>query len=128
MSNYESITHETIQEAVQNKLGVTEEIAHDIALRVLDYFGYEEEMIDNQLNQEDRRLFYFLQDVELLSTFWEEDVLPTTGRTWRIFYWKLNVEKIRAAARAAKDECFAEPDLYETLPEDIWSRETAQDA
>ena len=43
-------------------MGVTDEIADDISYRVLNYFGNGVEIIDNALDQDDRRLFYFLQD------------------------------------------------------------------
>lgn len=123
MNTFESVTHEMLEQAVLNKLQVTEEIAHDISIRVLNYFGFEEEVIDNRLNQEDRRLFYFLQDVQLISTFWEEELLPTTGRTWRVFYWKLNKDLIEKSAEPVAMDVVETPSLYDTLPEDIWSRE-----
>lgn len=107
-----------------NKMGVTEDISDEIALRVLNYFGYDEEIIDNVLDQDDRRMFYFLQDVELLSTHWEEVVLPN-GRMWRVFYWSLNVSKILEYARPQIEETATEIGLYDSLPEDVWSRPTA---
>ncbi len=123
MNIYDSITHQMLEQAVLNKLEVTDEIAHDIASRVLNYFGFEDEVIDNRLNQDDRRLFYFLQDVHLISTFWEEEILPTTGRTWRVFYWRLNKDQIERAAEPVVMHRAENPGLYETLPEDIWCRE-----
>ena len=123
MNMFETVTHEMLERAILNKLEVTEEIAHDIAIRVLNYFGYENEAIDNRLNQDDRRLFYFLQDVHLISTFWEEELLPTTGRVWRVFYWKLNSDQIAKAIEPTVIHHGEAPGLYESLPEDIWCRE-----
>lgn len=80
MSNIRSIiTYETLARAVKNKMEVTEDVAEDISLRVLNYFGFHDEIIDNALDQDDRRMFYFLQDVQLLTTRWEEVVLPPEG-------------------------------------------------
>jgi hypothetical protein len=123
MNMFECVTHEMLEQAVLNKLEVTDEIAHDIASRVLNYFGYEDEVIDNRLNQDDRRLFYFLQDVHLISTFWEEELLPTTGRMWRVFYWRLNKDQIEKAGEPVAIHDVEAPGLYENLPEDIWCRE-----
>jgi hypothetical protein len=123
MNDDRSITHDEFAKAVINKLNVTPDIADDIATRVLNYFGFYSEIIDNSLNQEDRRLFYFLQDLHLLGTHWEEELLPT-GRMWRVFYWKLNVDQIRRSAQPVTAE-EAQPDLYESLPEDVWTRESA---
>ena len=119
-----AITFEILSRAIMNKMGVTREISDDISLRVLNYFGYDDEIIDNVLDQDDRRMFYFLQDVELLSTHWEEVVLPN-GRMWRVFYWALNVPKILEYARPRRDESAVEIGLYDSLPEDVWSRQPA---
>ena len=118
------ITYETLSKAIKNKLEVTEDVADDIAYRVLNYFGYEDEIIDNALDQDDRRMFYFLQDVQILSTHWEEAVLPT-GRTWRVFYWVLNSERIMKYATPKTEDEAMELGLYDSLPADVWSRQTA---
>ncbi len=106
------------------RIGVKREAAEELAIRVLNYFGYGEEVIDNALDQEDRRLFYFLQDVSLLKTAWEEAILPN-GRTWRIFYWYLNVENIEEYAKE-EEAMEREQGLYDTLPQGVWSREEAK--
>jgi hypothetical protein len=118
------ITYEILAKAIKNRLEVTDDVAHDISYRVLNYFGFDDEIIDNALDQDDRRMFYFLQDVQLLTTHWEEAILPT-GRTWRVFYWVLNMEKIIRFAKPPEEHHVAEHGLYESLPEDIWSRSAA---
>ncbi|MCU0861904.1 MAG: hypothetical protein MUE65_06275 [Methanomassiliicoccales archaeon] len=95
--------------------------AGELALRVLNYFGFEDEAIDNSLDQEDRRLFYFLQDLGLLKTAWEEAMLPS-GRIWRIFYWSLNVESIEEYSREVETPK-EEEGLYEALPAAVWARD-----
>lgn len=125
MSNIRTlVTYETLASAIKNKMEVTEDVADDISIRVLNYFGFHDEIIDNALDQDDRRMFYFLQDVQLLTTHWEEVVLPT-GRTWRVFYWGLNVEKIEKFAAPIVEAEEMELELYDSLPEGIWSRSTA---
>jgi hypothetical protein len=113
-----------LDRAIKNKLEVTSDVAADITFRVLNYFGFEDEIIDNALDQDDRRMFYFLQDVQILSTHWEEAILPS-GRTWRVFYWALNTERIMKYAAPKQDEESIEVGLYDSLPEDVWSRSTA---
>lgn len=118
------ITYDILSKAIKNKLEVTEDVADDIAYRVLNYFGYGDEIIDNALDQDDRRMFYFLQDVQLLSTHWEEAILPT-GRTWRVFYWALNINRILKYAAPKEQEHAVELGLYDSLPQDVWSRSAA---
>lgn len=113
--------HTSLYKAIMRRVGLRAEEAQELAVRMLNYFGYGEEVIDNSLDQQDRRLFYFLQDVGLLKTAWEEAIL-SSGRIWRIFYWYLNVENIE---EFSKDEVefHQEEALYETLPEYVWNRE-----
>ncbi len=113
--------HAALTRAIMKRIGVKKEAAEELAIRVLNYFGYGEEVIDNALDQEDRRLFYFLQDVSLLKTAWEEAILPS-GRTWRIFYWYLNVENIEEFSKEQEAQK-QEEGLYEGLPQGVWSRE-----
>lgn len=113
---------EVLAKVIANKIGVNGQMAKELALRILNYFGYGGLVIDNILDQEDRRLFYFLQDLKLLKTNWEETILPN-GRSWRIFYWELNTEEILREAQkltSTKDEI---ANIYETLPDAVWSRE-----
>jgi hypothetical protein len=113
--------HAALSRAIMKRIGVKEDTAEELAIRVLNYFGYGEEVIDNALDQEDRRLFYFLQDVSLLKTAWEEAILAN-GRTWRIFYWYLNVENIEEFSKE-EDAPKIEEGLYEALPQGVWARE-----
>ena len=125
MSNLRNlVTYETLASAIKNKMEVTEDVSDDISIRVLNYFGFGDEIIDNALDQDDRRMFYFLQDVQLLNTRWEEVVLPN-GRTWRVFYWSLNVEKIEKYAAQSIEVEDNELGLYDSLPEGVWSRSAA---
>lgn len=117
--------HELLTKAIIRQVGVERDMASQLALRVLNYFGYEDEVIDNALDQDDRRLFYFLQDVQLLKTDWEEAILPS-GRTWRIFYWYLNVERIEEHAKDI-EEATVEQGVYDTLPDKAWSRQEIEE-
>lgn len=117
--------HAALSKAIMIRIGVKQDVADELAMRVLNYFGYGEEVIDNTLDQEDRRLFYFLQDVSLLKTAWEEAILPS-GRTWRIFYWYLNIESIEESS-AAEEEVGREMGVYDALPQGVWAREEVKD-
>jgi hypothetical protein len=117
--------HAALSKAIMKRIGVKQDVADELAMRVLNYFGYGEEVIDNTLDQEDRRLFYFLQDVSLLKTAWEEAILPS-GRTWRIFYWYLNVESIEESS-AMEEEVGREMGVYDALPQGVWAREEVKD-
>jgi hypothetical protein len=118
------VTHEILTSAIKNRLEVSQDVAQDLAFRVLNYFGFGDEIIDNVLDHDDRRTFYFLQDMQILTTHWEEALLPS-GRIWRVFYWDLNTERILQYAVSPSEDSRIEAGLYETLPEDVWSRSAA---
>jgi hypothetical protein len=112
-------------DALMNKIGLRKEVAVDVAQRVLNYFGYGDTIIDNMLNQDDRRLFYFLQDSGMMGTDWDETFLPS-GRGWRIFYWRLDLPRIRSylvkEEESSKEEVL---EIYDALPDNAWCREGA---
>lgn len=111
-------------EVLTKSVGLSGPVAEEIALRVLNYFGYHDEIIDNALDHDDRRLFYFLQDMKILSTRWEETQL-ISGRNWRIFYWSFNWENIQRLLED-RPERKDEEDIYLQLPESVWNRSQEQ--
>ena len=87
---------------------------------MLNYFGYRDEIIDNALDHDDRRLFYFLQDMKILSTRWEETQL-VSGRNWRIFYWSFNWDNIHKLLEE-RLEPGRDDDMYSAFPDSVWRR------
>lgn len=119
--SFDTARHAALSRAIARRIGVDKDAAESLALRVLNYFGFDDEAIDNSLDQEDRRLFYFLQDLGLLRTAWEEAMLPS-GRIWRIFYWSLNVENIEESGKDV-EVLKEEESPYEALPAYVWARD-----
>ncbi len=128
MAGKNSAIYDLFSKALVKSMDIKKDMADDLAIRVLNYFGYSSTILDNTLNQEDRRLFYFLQDLGLLETQWDETTLPVSGRGWRIFYWQLDLQEIRELAKADEKEDEEETGLYESLPENVWSREATESA
>ena len=54
-----------------------------MADHLLGFFGYQDRIIDNMLQPQDRNVFYQLQDLNILTTESEESTLYD-GREWRI--------------------------------------------
>lgn len=118
------LVHSSVVKVLTKAVGLSSPVADEVALRVLNYFGYHDEIIDNALDHDDRRLFYFLQDMKILSTRWEETQL-ITGRNWRIFYWFFNWDSIERMLdeKPVKDKPW---DIYLHLPDSVWSRYSEQ--
>lgn len=117
---------EDLSAAIQNSVDgrdMQQSAARSMAEHVMNFFGYSERIIDNILEQEDRDVFYMLEDAGLLTTEREETTLYD-GREWRIHYWLFQKEKILNLVDVEtpnKDDHGEEDDVYEEVPEGVWS-------
>lgn len=125
------ITLDILSKAIANKTGIDIEEARKNAGFVLDIFGYNDRVIDNILDYEDRQLFYILEEEGMLATD-HEDTILYDGREWRTHYWIL---KKKAIIKYAKDKnCILKNiisdksvwdisslGIYDSLTEDAWT-------
>ena len=109
--------------ATLGKRGMPDDEVRILAEYLLSFFGFETEVIDNNLDVADRDVFYMLEEEGLLGTR-QDEVIIKKGKTWRIHYWVLRVERIKALARSAAGgpvkDAFA---VYEDVPDDVWARQ-----
>jgi hypothetical protein len=120
------ITLDALSKAIANRVGVGIDEARRDAGFVLDIFGYDDRVIDNVLDPEDRQLFYILEEEGMLVTEREETTLYD-GREWRTHYWQLKKNTILAYSKdeaknyrtTAKD--ISEESIYDNLSEDTWT-------
>ncbi|OYT57346.1 hypothetical protein B6U70_02480 [Euryarchaeota archaeon ex4484_162] len=130
------ITLEDLSKAIANRIGIDIEEARRDAGFVMDIFGFDDRIIDNVLDPEDRQLFYILEEEGMLTTEREETTLYD-GREWRTHYWRLKKDTILKYARKENKNSrntlidkiidkkqpknISEEDIYETLTEDMWT-------
>ncbi len=109
--------------ATLGKRGMPDEEVRVLADYMLSFFGFETEVIDNNLDVADRDVFYMLEEEGLLGTR-QEEVLIKKGKTWRIHYWVLRVDRIKALAKGSNarrvEDAFA---VYQDVPDEIWARQ-----
>ena len=91
--------------------GMRREDADAIAGHILNFFGFNERIIDNVLEPDDRDTFYMLEDSGILETERDETTLYD-GREWRIHYWMFRKDRIHQLAREEE----AEPEPKEPEP------------
>jgi hypothetical protein len=99
------------------------EAAKQMATHVMNFFGYNDTIIDNILEPEDRDAFYMLEDLGLLVTEREETTLYD-GREWRIHYWLFRKDRIDELVKECELEGCTDEELssvYDEIPEDLWS-------
>ena len=121
----DNLTH-AIRKSVGSK-NIAEDDAKNMAHHMMNFFGYNDRIIDNVLEPEDRDVFYQLEDSGLLVTEREETTLYD-GREWRINYWLFRKDKIKDLMADKKkgdgDDSGDELDkVYDELPEDAWQRD-----
>ena len=89
------ISIDELKEALMRE-GMDEDRARSIAEHIMNFFGFENRIIDNYFDNDDRSILYFLQDKGIVSSRSEEVYLGGNGKkAWRIFYWILNTKKIK---------------------------------
>lgn len=109
--------------ATLGKRGMPDEEIRILADYLLSFFGFETEVIDNNLDVADRDVFYMLEEEGLLGTR-QEEVLIKKGKTWRIHYWVLRVDRIKQLAKSVvsrkAEDAFG---VYKDVPDEIWARQ-----
>lgn len=115
-----AVTVEKLARAIEKRMGVPHDEAYKMAARVMDYFGFENFIIDNAIVPEDRKLLYALHDAGILRSSWET-VLLLSGRNWRIFYWELNEGDIDRIVGRVEGESQRDEPVYRELPEEAWT-------
>jgi len=114
-----SVTIDKLSKALQKRLKIGQDESSQISQRVMNYFGFENFIVDNALDQPDRQLFYRLHDAALLRTSWET-ILLLSGKHWRIFYWELNESDLERVLTEVEE--FGHEPLYNSLPDEYWGR------
>jgi hypothetical protein len=125
------ITLNVLSKAIANKVGVDIEEARRDANIVLDIFGFDDRVIDNLLNHEERQLFYILEEEGMLATDHEITILYN-GTEWRTHYWvfkKNNIleyarNKINCTDDSILDESIwdiSDESIYTSLTRDKWN-------
>ncbi len=108
--------------SLQNR-SMSQEEAFEAAEHLINFFGYNDRVIDNMLEPEDRDAFYTMEDIGVLQTEREETTLYD-GREWRIHYWILNVNRIIELSKLKTVETSVEKaeayEIYEEIPDEYW--------
>jgi len=125
------VTLDDLSKAIANRVGIPIEEAKRDAGFVMDIFGFQDRVIDNVLDPEDRQLFYILEEEGMLTTEREETTLYD-GREWRTHYWvirkdiilKFSKEEHKRKKSVLSDkptlEDISDEAIYDEIDENIW--------
>jgi hypothetical protein len=94
----------------------------DTAIQVMQFFGFEKEVVGNHLEPDEIALMYQLEDVGLIDTRIEEYNL-SDGKLWRVNYFTLNNKKIKEYSSKEIESIPSDiSQVYQDLPEEAWAR------
>jgi hypothetical protein len=125
------VTLDDLSKAIAHRVGIDIEEARRDAGFVMDIFGFDDRVIDNVLDPEDRQLFYILEEEGMLTTEREETTLYD-GREWRTHYWRLKKDTISRYCKETGSERNAlivdkkqmknisDDDIYDTIDDAMW--------
>ena len=103
---------------------MSQEESVEAAEHLINFFGYNDRVIDNMLEPEDRDAFYTMEDIGVLQTEREETTLYD-GREWRIHYWILNVSKLIELSKMriveTRKDIDKESQIYDEIPDEYWN-------
>ncbi len=122
-----TLTVDHLSTAIRNSVDredMPEEQATAMAQHIMNFFGYNERIIDNVLEPEDRDAFYMLEDSGILTTEREETTLYD-GREWRIHYWLFRKERIWELINGEEHSEGVKQkrsSVYDDIPDDAWTR------
>jgi len=126
---HQVVTLDDIRKALSctvGRKGFPDDNINNLADYLMNFFGYNEYVIDNVLNSEDRDVFYMLEDEGLLKTSHEEISL-LKGKMWRIHYWILKKKDILEYARGTPEKAAIVDEsssVYANLDDEVWSHKT----
>lgn len=104
--------------------GVSQPDTDKLADYLMNFFGFEDCMIDNVLDAEDRDVFYTLEEEGLLRTE-REEIYLLKGKMWRIHYWILRKREILALARERVERSAPQEDsyasVYDQVDDETWA-------
>ncbi|EDY35451.1 hypothetical protein ABOONEI_734 [Aciduliprofundum boonei T469] len=87
----------------------------NLAEYVINFFGYQDRIIDNMLTPADRDVFYYLEELEVVKPL-EEEITISKGKLWRIHYWIYRKDKIEEILNQHMEE------KKEESPEDFYKK------
>ena len=99
-------------------------VADDITGPVMERFGSNEEVMDAELDNDTRRIFYMLEDKGIFVPIRYDDILPLISKEWRTHVWRykkstilnilsMGVKKLSPPIDKAEE-------LYNALPASIF--------
>jgi len=116
------VTYDILYTVLKNLLGhkLEDKDIKDLTEYVINFFGYQDRIIDNMLTPADRDVFYYLEELEIVKPV-EEEITISKGKLWRIHYWIYRKDKIEEFLKkhVKENEEESPEDFYKKLFEEM---------
>ncbi len=128
----EVVTLQDMRMALRGVLGgkgISEPDTDKLADYLMNFFGFEDYILDNVLDAEDRDVFYTLEEEGILRTE-REEIYLLKGKMWRIHYWILRKRDILALAREKAELPHRAEETYDSIysqvGEEVWASRSTE--
>jgi hypothetical protein len=128
IDNNEMITPDILAKALVNALRLRNysmdyNDALEISEHILNFFGFEEQIIENVFENDDREILYFLEDLDIIE-FRVSTLYTFDGKEWNVSTVHLMKNKISELANQEIEPSSENEisEIYEKLPEEVWIR------
>ncbi len=112
------VTYEVMFDVLKKllkKRGMSEDSIRDLAYYVVNFFGYDDCVVDNTLTPADRYVFNTLEELGILRTVVDE-ITVSRSKLWRIHYWMYRTETIEKIYSEEEREEEENPaDIYKKI-------------
>ena len=111
------ITYDILYKVLKKLLserGLSDDDIKQLAEYIVNFFGYDDRIIDNILTPADRDVFYTLEELGILKTY-EDEITVSRSKLWRIHYWIYRMENIKRILEEKTEK-------KEEKPEDIYKK------
>lgn len=113
---------EWLEDVLCETFEMDREDARRVSGLVIDQFGAKDEVLDDEIPNDVRSVFYTLESERIL-TFRRIEYEGEDGMTKRGFFWRFHPD--RAVGDDTADGEGDSESIYDDLPEDVWSRSAA---
>lgn len=113
-----------LAKALERELEMRPDDASEVARLVLDAFGGDRELDDEELSSDLRSVFYTLEDRKLLD-FRREEYRNEEGHVRRAFYWTIRWDDVAPDRNADTSTGERTGTVYDDLPQNAWNRPSA---
>ena len=129
-TEYIRVSSKDVEEKLVS-IGFSRNVAREYSSMLMNLLGFSGEILDNELMESERSIFYDMEEYGILKRDTEEVLLK--NRRWKILRWFLNSDRIMERGEDMDDGILGgyRPDIemeaiYDNSPDEWWKRNSRE--